>query len=130
VDDGRRRRGVTLDDVARAAGVSRATASRALLEGGPASTPARARVRVVATQLGFQPDPAARALAGGTGTRIVIAVLAPTPALADCDYLGLVTARAAEVADEHGVGIARCRCRPPGSSPSWRPTAACTASCW
>lgn len=76
---GRRRAAVTLEDVALAAGVSRATASRALLEVGPPSTPARAAVRSVAERLGFRPDPAARALAGGAGTRIVVVAVGTGP---------------------------------------------------
>jgi len=102
----RRRAAVTLEDVARAAGVSRATASRALVEDGPASTPARARVRAVAAGLGFRPDPAARALAGGAGTRIVLAVLAESAAAVQhCEYVGRALHAAAEVADRYGVGV-------------------------
>ncbi|WP_214407995.1 LacI family DNA-binding transcriptional regulator [Pseudonocardia lacus] len=102
----RRRGGVTLEDVARAAGVSRATASRALLEDGPASTPGRARVRAVAAGMGFRPDPAARALAGGVGTRVVLAMLAESSrAVENCEYLGRALHAAAAVADRHGVGV-------------------------
>ncbi|MEU7869178.1 LacI family DNA-binding transcriptional regulator [Dactylosporangium sp. NPDC049140] len=54
-----------LADVAIAAGVSRATASRAL-NGLPGTTEAvRERVRAVAAELGFEPHAAARALATG-----------------------------------------------------------------
>ncbi|WP_426512493.1 LacI family DNA-binding transcriptional regulator [Dactylosporangium sp. McL0621] len=54
-----------LADVAFAAGVSRATASRAL-NGLPGTTEAvRERVRAVAAELGFEPHAAARALATG-----------------------------------------------------------------
>jgi DNA-binding LacI/PurR family transcriptional regulator len=95
-----------LEDVARAAGVSRATASRALLEAGPASTPARARVRAVAERMRFRPDPAARALAGGPGTRIVIAVLETSPAELECGYIQQVAGAAAAVVDRHDVGVA------------------------
>jgi DNA-binding LacI/PurR family transcriptional regulator len=104
--DGRRRNPVTLEDVARAAGVSRATASRALVGAGPAATPARQRVREVAARMGFRPDPAARALAGGAGTRIVVAFLgAATDPSAD-PYLATVTTAAAVVAGRRGLGAA------------------------
>jgi DNA-binding LacI/PurR family transcriptional regulator len=54
-----------LDDVARAAGVSRAAASRAI-NGQPGTTDAvRRRVRDVAAELGFRPHAAAQALAAG-----------------------------------------------------------------
>ena len=89
-----RGRPVTLEDVARAAGVSRATASRAMLESGPATTPARARVRAVAQRMGFVPDPAARALAGGSGTRIVVAVLGTSAAVLDSPYVEQVAGSA------------------------------------
>lgn len=53
-----------LEDVARAAGVSRTAASRAI-NGQPGTTDAvRQRVRGVAAELGFHPNAAARALAG------------------------------------------------------------------
>lgn len=99
--------GTTLEDVARAAGVSRATASRALLEAGPtASTSARARVRAVAARLGYQPNRAARALAGGGGTRLVVAVTSPSPAvLEECGYLARVVTAAAAVGNAQGVGV-------------------------
>jgi DNA-binding LacI/PurR family transcriptional regulator len=102
----RRRGAVTLEDVARAAGVSRATASRALNEDGPASTPGRARVRAVAADMGFRPDPTARALAVGTGTRVVLAVLAEHPEqVANNEYLGQVLNAVAPIADRYGVGV-------------------------
>jgi LacI family transcriptional regulator len=55
-------RAVTLRDVARAAGVSTASASRALGEGG-VTAGLRARIEAAAARLGYVPDLAARALA-------------------------------------------------------------------
>ncbi|MDR1767893.1 MAG: LacI family transcriptional regulator [Propionibacteriaceae bacterium] len=52
----------TLDDVARAAGVSRATASRALNGGRNVSPRAMAAVMRVVQEHGYQPNPAARSL--------------------------------------------------------------------
>lgn len=55
----------TIDDVARIAGVSRATASRVINDAPGASGPLRARVRAVVAELGYQPNETARALASG-----------------------------------------------------------------
>jgi DNA-binding LacI/PurR family transcriptional regulator len=99
------RAAVTIEDVARAAGVSRATASRALTGTDAVSTPARERVRDVAARMGYAPDPLARALAAGIGTRLVVAVAGPTPTMLDCHYVDRVLATAAEVGDRAGVGV-------------------------
>lgn len=56
---------VGIRDVARAAGVSISTVSQVLNDKGRIPQATRARVREVAEQLGYQPDPAARSLAGG-----------------------------------------------------------------
>jgi DNA-binding LacI/PurR family transcriptional regulator len=80
-------RAITLEDVAREAGVSRATASRALTGSDTLATPARERVRAVAERLGYAPNPLARALAGGTGTRVVVAVAGTGPGVLDDPYL-------------------------------------------
>jgi LacI family transcriptional regulator len=58
-----KRRPARLVDVARAAGVSIATASRALASGVPEPSPRHARVREAAAMLGYVPHGAARALA-------------------------------------------------------------------
>nr|WP_063818070.1 LacI family DNA-binding transcriptional regulator [Herbidospora sakaeratensis] len=55
----------TIEDVARAAGVSRATASRVINNAPGASGQLRARVQAVVAELGYRPDEAARALASG-----------------------------------------------------------------
>jgi DNA-binding LacI/PurR family transcriptional regulator len=98
------RAAVTLEDVARAAGVSRATASRALTADS-VSTPARERVRAVAARIGYAPDPLARALAAGTGTRLVVAAAGPTPDVLDDPYFGHVLSAAAAVGDPVGIGV-------------------------
>lgn len=60
---------VTLRDVARAAGVSLATASRAMSDAPHVSAANRAQVARAAASLGYRPHPAARALTtGSTGT--------------------------------------------------------------
>ena len=55
-DAGGRSRPVTLDDVARMSGVSRATASRALNGHARVSADVRTRVRMIADQLGYRPE--------------------------------------------------------------------------
>lgn len=64
----------TLDDVARLAGVSAITASRAL-RGTRSVDPALVeRVRVAATELGYVPDPAARALASAHSSQVAVLI--------------------------------------------------------
>ena len=97
---------VTLEHVALAAGVSRATASRALTGSGPSSAAVRERVQAAAEQLGYVADPVARALVNGRGTRLVVAVSGPAAELADCPYLSRVAASAAQVCAAEGLGVA------------------------
>src|SRR4051812_41974219 len=65
---------VTIRDVARAAGVSTATVSRALRADGEVSAATRPRVLAAAERLGYRPDAAARTLVGGR-SRLVAAFL-------------------------------------------------------
>ncbi|MCP2245943.1 LacI family DNA-binding transcriptional regulator [Lentzea aerocolonigenes] len=98
-------RTATLDDVAKAAGVSRATASRVVTGQGPASRHARDRVAAAVAALGYVPDAAARALVTRTGTRLAIAVIGHTAAVLDDPYVGRVLTTAAHVAAEREVGV-------------------------
>ena len=93
----------TLEDVARVAGVSRATASRALT--GPASTPARVRVQAVAQQLGYAPNPVARALASGSGLRLAVVVHGRSADVLDDPYTNRVVSAVARVVAPQGVGV-------------------------
>lgn len=68
---------VTLDDVARRAGVSSATASRALGDHPHVAAGTRARVRAAAAALDYVASPEAARLAGGPTGRV--AVLVPHP---------------------------------------------------
>ncbi|MFC0532729.1 LacI family DNA-binding transcriptional regulator [Phytohabitans kaempferiae] len=95
----------TLDDVARAAGVSRSTASRVLAGYGPASPAARERVRAAADQLGYAPDTVARALVTGAGYRLVVAIAGATPGVLDDPYVDRVLRSAAATGAQHGVGV-------------------------
>ncbi|MBB2946926.1 DNA-binding LacI/PurR family transcriptional regulator [Actinoplanes lutulentus] len=80
--DGKR---ATLADVARVAGVSRATASRAINGMYGTSETMRDHVRAVAARLGFEPHTVARALATGKASaarreRIEVLIVDPDPA--------------------------------------------------
>lgn len=65
---------VTIIDVALAAGVSRATASRALAGYGRISAATREKVRSTAEQLGYQPNDLARAVRAGRSSTIGLVV--------------------------------------------------------
>ena len=68
---------VTLDEVARAAGVSRATASRAINGGNRVSPSARQAVDEAVRRLGYTPNHAARSLV--TRRTDSVAVVVPEP---------------------------------------------------
>jgi DNA-binding LacI/PurR family transcriptional regulator len=68
---------VTLDEVARVAGVSRATASRAINGGDRVSAKARSSVDAAVRSLGYVPNPAARSLV--TRRTDSVAVVVPEP---------------------------------------------------
>ncbi|WP_207311996.1 LacI family DNA-binding transcriptional regulator [Lentzea alba] len=91
--------------MARAAGVSRATASRVVTGQGPASARARDRVATAVAELGYVPDAAARALASRSGTRLAIAVIGRTAAVLGDPYVGRVLTTAAHIAAEREVGV-------------------------
>jgi LacI family gluconate utilization system Gnt-I transcriptional repressor len=79
---------VTLADVARAAGVSPITVSRAL-RGARTVTPALAeRVQAAAARLGYVPDPAARALASRHGSHVAVLI----PMLSNALFVDLLEA--------------------------------------
>ena len=91
---------VTVRDVARAAGVSISTVSRALSVPDKVATETRDRVTAVAAELGYQPNRAAAGLrAGRTG-----AVGLLVPDLAN-PYFAAVAKGVAEGAREHGLGV-------------------------
>jgi LacI family transcriptional regulator len=83
---------VTLSDVAKLAGVSIMTASRALNEGESASKKARAKVRQAAEELGYAPNAVARMMKGGRTNVIGVIVNDLTSVM--------VNAFAAALADE------------------------------
>lgn len=71
--------GITIEDVARAAAVSRQTVSRVINHSPRVSAEARARVEQAIAALGYVPSLAARSMAGGRN-RLLMAVFAPPQA--------------------------------------------------
>jgi DNA-binding LacI/PurR family transcriptional regulator len=82
----------TLADVAAAAGVSKAAASRVVNDAPGVAPETRAHVRRVIERLGWRPDPAARALASGHGDVIELVVVDDPSCFSDNPYYGRVTA--------------------------------------
>jgi DNA-binding LacI/PurR family transcriptional regulator len=101
----------TLADVARAAGVSRAAASRAVNGSYGVSEAVRERVREVAAGLGFEPHPVARALATGRTSagpreRIEVLIVDPDPdALSAKPFYGRVLTGALRVLDDQDISL-------------------------
>jgi LacI family transcriptional regulator len=94
---------VTLEDVARTSGVSRATASRALNGHARVSPEVRTRVRLVADQLGYRPNTAARSLASGrTG---VLGFVLPGGHLITAPYESRLLEAVADGATASGYGV-------------------------
>lgn len=71
----------TIDDVARAAGVSRATASRVINDAPGASGVLRQRVRQAVADLGYRPNEIARALASGRQRAVDLIAVIDNPDL-------------------------------------------------
>lgn len=94
---------VTLDDVARTSGVSRATASRALNGRNGVREDVRERVRAAAGDLGYRPNRSARNLAGGRSSVIGL-VLGSVEIRHDVYAASLIQAMAA-AADRHDEGL-------------------------
>lgn len=98
----------TISDVARAAGVSRATVSRVINDIPGASPAIRTRVRSVAAQLGYQPSAAARALATGRTRSIEMIATSVQPStgwLAAHPYYSRVLAGAMSVLEGTGIQL-------------------------
>jgi DNA-binding LacI/PurR family transcriptional regulator len=78
----------TLDDVAKAAGVSRASASRALNGSGPVSDKTRQKVMDAANRLGFVANQAAQALARSKANAIALVIPEPSTLAISDPFLG------------------------------------------
>jgi DNA-binding LacI/PurR family transcriptional regulator len=101
-------RRATIQDVAKAAGVSTATVSNALSGRRPVDAATRARVQAVALQLGYAPDPAAQRLRTGKPAAIALLSAMPAAVAAGQSRLGFlmeIAAAAAEVALEAGLAL-------------------------
>jgi DNA-binding LacI/PurR family transcriptional regulator len=97
-----------LIDVAREAKVSTATVSHALSGKGRIPEPTRARVREIAQRMGYEPNPAARRLAGGRTGLIAIAFSLPDAlpvGLTEVDYFNQAIRSAAARAVEHDYAL-------------------------
>ena len=109
---------ITIYDVARSAGVSPSTVSRALGRPGRLNAATEARITAMAAELGFRPNPIARALP--TGRTRMLGMIIPDltnpvfarlargveSAAADLDYT-LVIAESAEAADRESTALER-----------------------
>jgi LacI family transcriptional regulator len=90
----------TLDDVAGAAGVSRATAARALGGDGRVGKETRARILAAANDLGYRPNTLARSMITGTTQTIGVVI-------ADID-LSFFARAVRGIADTAGGRLPRC----------------------
>lgn len=94
---------VTLDDVARHAGVSRSAASRALNDRPGVKPDIRARVLAAAQELGFRPSRSARSLASGLSS--VIGLVIPTEDLRVDPYGAALTHAVGRAAARRDLGL-------------------------
>ncbi|WP_067179521.1 LacI family DNA-binding transcriptional regulator [Microtetraspora niveoalba] len=104
-----RRKGLTIEDVARAAGVSIAAVSLALNDKGTLSQETRARVKRVAAELDYQADALARGLRRSPMGTIGL-VLRPLDAIGSytlngVDFFSRLLAAAAVAAMDRGIGM-------------------------
>ena len=102
-DHAAKSRPVTLDDVARKSGVSRATASRALNGQAKVSDDVRTRVQLVADRLGYLPNAAARSLASGRAG--VLGFVLPGGHLISAPYESRLLEAVADAATAAGYGV-------------------------
>lgn len=100
-------RGPTVEDVARRAGVSRATAGRALSGADRVRPETREAVLRAADEVGYVVHASARALAAGRGTRVLIASVTPhgVTALPPCPYMDRVVSTSAQLLSPYGMSV-------------------------
>lgn len=112
---------VTLDDVAKAAGVSRATASRVLTGAGPSSEAVRERVSQAADELGFTPNRAARALASNRAHAVALVITEPNALVLSDPFLGGIIIGVSEAFHDTGYQLILVIVRPDeGWDKAWR----------
>ncbi len=98
-------RGITIEDVASAAGVSRQTVSRVINRSPRVSPEAKARVEAAIATLGWVPSAAARSMAGGR-SRILLAVFAaPAEGLPAARPLGQLLLAGTTACNAHGYRL-------------------------
>lgn len=99
---------VTIRDVARDAGVSLTTVSHALNDRGVVDPETRARVKAIATRLGYRPSARARGLQSGRSNSIAIVSSMPFAVSGGASRLGFmmeIAAIAAEAAMQRGLAL-------------------------
>jgi len=94
---------VSIDQVARAAGVSAATVSRTLNDRAGVRDDVRDRVRLVADGLGYRPNRAAKHLAGGRTS--IIGLVLPGNELSTDPYAAALVQSVAKAAEEADEGL-------------------------
>ncbi|MFC4452989.1 LacI family DNA-binding transcriptional regulator [Deinococcus sonorensis] len=77
----------TIDDIARAAGVSKGTVSRVINQHSTVAQRTRARVEALMSEMGYVPDPAARHLSWRTGQTLGLSTLSGDPLLSPYQVL-------------------------------------------
>lgn len=98
-------RGITIEDVAAAAAVSRQTVSRVINRSPRVSPEAKARVEAAIATLGWVPSAAARSMAGGR-SRILLAVFAaPAEGLPAARPLGQLLLAGTTACNAHGYRL-------------------------
>ena len=95
----------TISDVARAAGVSKAAVSFAFNSPDRLSTETVARIRGVAAELGYRPDPVARMLAQRRTMTVGILTPQPLELMFPDSYFGALTSGIASAAEQAGYAL-------------------------
>ncbi|AUG75399.1 LacI family transcriptional regulator [Kitasatospora sp. MMS16-BH015] len=102
------RRRPTLDEVAERAGVSRSAASRALNNGPNVSRAKREAVLRAIKELGYVPNPTARALATQQAGAVALIISGEDPAVLADPFYGQVIAGASTVLEETDLHLMLC----------------------
>ena len=110
-----KRNRVTLADVAKAANVSRSTASRALNNSPRISRETTARIKKIADSMGFIPNAQGRALAVGRNETIAILITEPLDELFDDPTYAMFISGITEKLSESSIYRYYCR-HPPISN--------------
>lgn len=96
---------LTLEKIAELAGVSRSTASRVLREQGSVSSKARERVMRIVEETGYQPNAAARLLAGQRTNIIGLVVAEPTKSLFTDPYFPSVIQGVTQATNQYNLTL-------------------------